>query len=135
MILMECEDLSPGFTRLKMINHSGEPEVKSSYITINGDIYVSSSLFRSRFSDLSRNTLDKSCIQKGPCATVTVRGQETDQAFCLRPHDWSNKALPWIQRCQHKHWPPESVSSVIIKEGCHVIPISSIPSDPERDSE
>lgn len=94
MILMECKDLSPGFTRLKMITHSGEPGVKSSNITINGDIYVSSSLFRLRFLDLSRNTLDKSYIQNGPCATVTDCGQETDQAFCLRPHHWPNKALP-----------------------------------------
>ena len=58
-----------------------------------------------------------------------------DRAYCFRCNHWPHEALPWIQRCQLKHWPPESVLSAIVKEGCHVVPISSAPLDLERDSE
>ena len=54
VILMECENVSPGSTRLKMLTQSGYPEVHSSYILINGESYISSSLFRKRFLDFTK---------------------------------------------------------------------------------
>ena len=71
VILMECEDLPPGFTRLTLMTPSGNQEVKSSCIHLNGEIYVSSLLFRTTFLDFVRSTnpLRRSSIQHGPCAT------------------------------------------------------------------
>ena len=44
VILMECEDLTPGFSRLKMMTPSADQEVKSSCVPIDGEIYISSCL-------------------------------------------------------------------------------------------
>ena len=49
VILMECEGLPPGFTRLKLMTLSWHTDVTSSSVIINGESYVSSSLFKSRF--------------------------------------------------------------------------------------
>ena len=46
VILMECEDLTPGFTRLKLMTPSGEQAVNSSLITGNNEIYISSFIYR-----------------------------------------------------------------------------------------
>ena len=48
VILMECEDLLPGFTRLKLMTPSGDQKVKSFCVTINNEIYISSFLFRAQ---------------------------------------------------------------------------------------
>nr|XP_022289922.1 uncharacterized protein LOC111101641 isoform X2 [Crassostrea virginica] len=134
VILMECEDLPPGFTRLKMMTPSGNQEVKSSCIHLNGEIYISSLLFRTTFLDFTRSisTLCRSSIQHGPCATLNLYGYEADFAYCFQSRHWPIEALPWIQRCQLKNWPSERVLSAIVNEGCHVVPIGSAP---ERDRE
>nr|XP_022289705.1 uncharacterized protein LOC111101486 [Crassostrea virginica] len=139
VILMECVDVSPGSARLKMLTFNSEySKVYSSYIVINGEFYISSSLFRKHYLDFTKKNV--ACgtfsIEHGPCATFTVSGQfKMDRAYCFRCNHWPCIALPWIQRCQFKHWPPESVLSAIVNEGCHVVPISSAPSNLERDSE
>ena len=71
----------------------------------------------------------------GPCVNMTVENEEYGLAFCFKSYHWPKVALPWIQRCQLEQWPPECVLSAIIKEGCHVVPISSMPSDGDRESE
>ena len=128
VILMECEDLPPGFTRLKMITPSWDQNVNSSCVAIDGEIYISSLLFKARFLDYNRssNPVFRSSIPHGPCATGTLFELfDVDTAYCFRSHHWPNEALPWIQRCQLKHWPPESTLSAIIEEGCHIVPIGS----------
>ena len=132
VILMECDDVSPGYARLRMPTLSGYPEVYS----FNEELY--SSLFRKLSLDFTKKNV--ACgtfsIEHGPCATYTVSGTlKMDRAYCFRCNHWPCIALPWIQRCQLKHWPPESVLSAIEKEGCHVVPISSAPLDLERDIE
>ena len=138
VILMECKDVSPGYARLQMPILSEHPEVYSSCIVIDGKFYISSFLFRKHYLDFTKKNV--ACgtfsIEHGPCATFTVSGQfKMDRAYCFRCNHWPPVALPWIQRCQLKYWPPESVLSAIVKEGCHVVPICSAPSDLERDSE
>ncbi|XP_078316744.1 uncharacterized protein LOC111101641 [Crassostrea virginica] len=134
VILMECENLPPGFTRLKLMTPSGIQQVNSSCFHLNGEIYVSSLLFRTTFLDFARssNSLRRSSIQHGPCATYEINGYETDLAYCFQSRQWPNEALPWIQRCQLSHWPSERVLSAIVNEGCHVVPIGSAP---DRDTE
>ena len=133
MILMECEDLPPGYTRLKLMNHSWNDIVMSSCDTIDGEKYISSLSFKARCLDFTRssNTALRSSIQHGPCSTYTIAGHfDVDRAYCFRSHHWPNVALPWVQRCQLKNWPPESILSGIVKEGCHIVPKGSLP---ERD--
>ena len=134
VILMECEDQTPGFARLKMMTPSADQKVKSSCVPIDGEIYISSLLFKARYLDFNRSSdaTSRSSVQHGPCATDTVHGLDVDHAYCFRSHHWPNVALPWIQRCQHKNWPPESILSAIVEDGCHIVPIGSFP---ERDNE
>ncbi|XP_078336954.1 cyclic GMP-AMP synthase-like receptor 1 [Crassostrea virginica] len=133
VILMECEDLPPGFTRLKLMTPSGDQNVNSSLIACNNEIYISSFLYRAKMLELQQAAggIAMSSIQHGPCATINHNGREADCAYCLRSHHWPNIALPWIQRCQLKNWPPDYVLSSIIKDGCHVVPISSSLLNPE----
>lgn len=137
VILMECEDLPPGFTRLKLMTLSWHIDVNSSSVIINGGSYVSSSLFKSRFlqSMQSQGGVGRWSIPHGPCATYNVHGQDFDCVHCFQSHHWSNDAFQWIQKCQLQHWPQENVLSPIINDGCHVVPISSAPSNPEKDIE
>ena len=74
VILMECEGLPPGFTRLKLMTPSANHKVKSSCVPIDGEIYISSLLFKARFLDFNRssNAVFRSAIQHGPCATNTL---------------------------------------------------------------
>ena len=57
---------------------------------------------------------------------------DVDSAYCFRSHHWPIVALPWIQRCQLKNWPPESILSAIVQDECHIVPIGSLP---DRDNE
>ncbi|XP_078337662.1 uncharacterized protein LOC111100817 [Crassostrea virginica] len=135
VILMECEDLPPGFTRLKLMTPSLVQNVNSSCVAIDGEIYISSLLFKARYLDFTRssNAALRSSIQHGPCATINDNKLfDVDHAYCFLSHHWPNVALPWIQRCRLKNWPPESILSGIVKDGCHVVPIGSLP---ERDNE
>nr|XP_022289690.1 uncharacterized protein LOC111101474 [Crassostrea virginica] len=138
VILMECENVSPGSTRLKMLTPSGYPEVYSSSTLINGESYISVSFFRKHFLNFTKRNVAFGCssTEHGPCATYTISGLlEMDRAYCFRSNHWPCVALPWIWRCQHKNWPSGSVLSAIVKEGCHVVPVNSDPLDQERDSE
>ena len=118
-----------------MMNPSAYQKVKLSCVPFDGELYISSLLFKARYLDFkrSRNAALRSSIQHGPCATYTIYERlDVDNAYCFRSHHWPNVALPWIQRCQHKNCPPESVLSAIVKDGCHIIPIGSLP---ERNNE
>ncbi|XP_078337034.1 uncharacterized protein LOC111099656 isoform X2 [Crassostrea virginica] len=53
VILMECEDLPPGFTRLKLMTPSGNQNVNSSLIASNNEIYISSFLYRAKMLRVS----------------------------------------------------------------------------------
>ena len=137
VILMEYEDAPPGSTKLRLLTPSGDPKINSSCIIINGETYILSSLFRARLLDYSKVNVvfARPSIQHGPCAAMSVAGMAFDHAYCFHCNYWPPVALPWIKRCQLNHWPSDCVLSEIVKEGCHVVPISSLPLDPERDSE
>ncbi|XP_078318959.1 uncharacterized protein LOC144620860 [Crassostrea virginica] len=138
VILMEWEDLPPGFTRLKLMTPSRNPAVKEACIIIDKETYISSTRMRSAVKvcvNIITGAKLLSSEPHGPCASVKFRGREHDGALCFRSNHWPNVALPWIQRCQQKQWPTESVLSAILKEGCHAVAISSVPSDCEKEIE
>ena len=92
-------------------------------------------MFNDRFLDVNRSIDAKSrfSIQHGPCATYTINELlDVDFAYCFLSHHWPYVALPWIQRCQVKNWSPKIILSGIVNDGCHIVPIGSLP---ERDNE
>ena len=101
VILMECEDLPPGFTRLKLMTPSGNQNVNSSLIASNNEIYISSFLYRAKILECLQafGGIGRSSIQHGPCASFNHHGMEADGAHCFRSHHWPSLSLPWIQRC------------------------------------
>ncbi|XP_061190785.1 uncharacterized protein LOC133198836 [Saccostrea echinata] len=133
VILMECDDLPPGFTRLKLISPSNYPKIRSSCVMMNGEIYISSTLFRDNyFQDFkSRSALMASSFHHGPCSSSNIQNVEADFAFCLWSNHWPTIALPWIQRCRQRGWPSEIVLSEILS-GFHVVPIGSTPDNGEE---
>ena len=137
VILMECEDVPPGSTKLKLLTPSGDTKINASCIKIKGETYIFSSLFRERFLDYNTSNLVLATpsVQHGPCAAMSISGMAFDNAYCFYCKQWPYVALPWKQRCLLNHWPSDCVLSTIGDEGCHVVPISSLPFDPERDSE
>ena len=137
VFLMESHDLQPGFSKLRMITTSSDEKVNESCMEINGEKYVSSSLFRTNMLTFFQNfnALTSLSIPHGPCATFARGEKEFDSAFCFQSHHWPNIALPWIQRCLLKHWPQFSILFTIVQDGFHVVPISSSPSTLDRESE
>ena len=133
VILMEWDGVTPGFTRLKMMTPTSHQEIKEACIIIDNEIYISSTRMRPKL--IIESNTQPILSQHGPCVCFNFRGRDNDVAFCFQSRHWPKVALPWIQRCRLKQWPPECVLSAIIKEGCHVVPISSMPFRDERESE
>ncbi|XP_061190190.1 uncharacterized protein LOC133198052 [Saccostrea echinata] len=130
MILMECDDLPNGFTRLNLLSPSCFAKVISSCVVMNNKVCISSILFRDKHLQLLKtsNIAVTSVFPHGPCSTHSeFQGLEIDYVFCLRSHHWPKNALPWIQRCREQGWPVGNVLSDILREGFHVVPIGSKP--------
>ncbi|XP_062620186.1 uncharacterized protein LOC134281775 [Saccostrea cucullata] len=128
VILIECDDLPPGFVRLNMMNASSNKKIRSSCVAIDNDVYISSTLFRENFLQCLRAlNFSSSSFSHGPCCTYLVGNIETDSAYCFRSHHWPALALPWVQRCRQHGWPSEVVISDILRSGFHVVPIGSTP--------
>ncbi|XP_062616023.1 uncharacterized protein LOC134277722 [Saccostrea cucullata] len=128
VILMECDDLPPGFTRLNLLSPSNDEDVRSSCVEINNNVYISSTLFRDNYLRyLQSYNWGFSSNSHGPCSTFCRGGLESDCVFCFRSHHWPAIAFPWIHRCRQQGWPSEDVLSDILRSGCHVVPIGSTP--------
>ena len=137
VILMECEDFPPGYTKLKMMSPPENEIVESSCVTINNETYISSSLYRAQQLCFlqSMGNISRGSFQHGPCSTWNVFGTDIDLVNSFRSNHWPNVVLPWIRRCKLKRWPPVCVLKSIKKEGFYVVPISSLPFDQERNNE
>lgn len=122
VILMECDDLPPGFTRLKLIVSDLYHE---SRLESNDRLYISN-YFSTKYmckplqsTDFHRN------FQHGPALSMVSASLEIDVVSCLKADHWPDKAKPWIKRCQQSGWPVETVVSEIVNSGCHIVPIGS----------
>jgi hypothetical protein len=119
---METFDTPPGFAKLQLLTPSNSALVMSSL----KDIYISSSLFR-MISHLSWRGSNPACEgenQHGPCHNYTFKSIENDIALCFHSSHLPLPALPWVERCLTRAWPPRSVLQSIIEEGFHLVPIS-----------
>ncbi|XP_062591503.1 uncharacterized protein LOC134252995 [Saccostrea cucullata] len=130
MILMEYDDLPPGFTRLILMSQSNNPEIISSCVVMNNITYISSTLFRdNHLLFLKTSTFPiTTAVPHGPCSTYSLfQGKEADFAFCFQSHRWPTSAIPWIQRCSEQRWPDQNTVSDILRGGFHIVPIGSKP--------
>ncbi|XP_062591936.1 uncharacterized protein LOC134253430 [Saccostrea cucullata] len=130
LILMECDNVPPGFTKLNLLSQSCNAEVISSCVIKNNNVFISSTLFRDYHLDFERtcNVPMPNVFSHGPCSTHSIMHDlENDHAFCFQSNHWPTSALSWIQRCFKKGWPNQNVISDILRGGFHVVPIGSTP--------
>ncbi|XP_062575554.1 uncharacterized protein LOC134237486 [Saccostrea cucullata] len=127
VMLIECDDIPPGFTRLNLKSPSNDNKIRSSCVFIYDKIYLSSTLFRDNHLQYVESRYAFNSFNHGPCSTFSLRDIEADMAFCFYSHHWPIKALPWIQRCRQQGWPSDKIVSDILSGGFHVVPIGSTP--------
>ncbi|XP_056002416.1 uncharacterized protein LOC125663350 isoform X2 [Ostrea edulis] len=134
VILMEWEDLPPGFTRLKLLTDSYNDKVRSSCVNRNNELYVSSELFRTTYGQFCRNSNPafQSSVPHGPSLSYSHGPQECDLVFCFASQHWPTLAAPWVERCRLQGWPSDDVLLDIMQSGSHVVPINS---NPDRGNE
>lgn len=124
VILMECDDLPPGFTRLKLVVPGHVfPEIYC--VEINNGLYIPNCSFKENMVKTLKSTDFERTFYHGPAISMVSASLETDTVFCLKSDQWPDRAIPWIQRCQQSGWPVETVVSQIVNSGCHVVPIGS----------
>lgn len=123
VILMECDDLPPGFTRLKIVE--GQHIHEKYCLKINDGLYITNYEFTRNFV----KTLDSTDFLKefyhGPAISMVSVALEMDVVLCLKSDHWPDTAIQLIARCQQSGWPVETVVSQIVNSGCHVVPIGS----------
>lgn len=57
----------------------------------------------------------------GPSLTLTLGPLRYDHVFCFASKTWPPSALPFFKRCHS--WPKPQVLNIIIRNGCHLVPI------------
>ncbi|XP_062599369.1 uncharacterized protein LOC134260853 isoform X2 [Saccostrea cucullata] len=135
VILMECDDLPPGFTRLNLLSPTNSSFIMSACLVKNNELYISSTLFRNNHLQFIK-TIDglfASSIPHGPCSSNVIEEDfEADLVLCFHSNHWPTIALPWIHRCLQQGWPSRSVLSNILCNGFHVVPIGSKPENEDE---
>lgn len=123
-ILMECDDLPPGFTRLKIVE--GQHIHEKYCLKINNGLYITNYEFTRSFIKTLESTDFARAFYHGPAISMVCVTLEMDFVLCLKSDHWPDTAIQWIQRCQQSGWPVETVVSQIVNSGFHVVPIGSI---------
>ncbi|XP_062591068.1 uncharacterized protein LOC134252582 [Saccostrea cucullata] len=133
VILMEDSDTPPGFVRLRLLTPMHAQSTKPSivnlcYAFINGGIYISSSLMRKvsfdKFTSKERYGNTNNTIH-GPCTNYFFKSIEIDNAPCFATNCCSKFLRSFVERCQRHVWPPIYVLEIILRKGCHCVPIGS----------
>ncbi|XP_062596006.1 uncharacterized protein LOC134257411 [Saccostrea cucullata] len=128
VMLMECDDLPPGFTRLSLLSQSNNAETVSSCVVMNDSTYISSTIFRENYLRFLNTYGISTAVLHGPCSTYSIlQDVDADNAFCFKSDHWPTSAIPWIQRCRERRWPNQTVVSEILSGGFHIVPIGSTP--------
>ncbi|XP_062608357.1 uncharacterized protein LOC134270184 [Saccostrea cucullata] len=131
VILMECEDLKPGFTKLNLLSPTQFSAVGSSCIVISNKVYISTLIRDLIVLAVNMGSNSPHWFLHGPCCSNVLRLGDLsvymDFAFSFHSHHWPTISLPWIQRCRTQGWPSEDVVSDILNGGFHVVPIGSTP--------
>lgn len=125
VVQMECDDIPLGFTRLKIMTLNDDRLIHSC-IAENSMLYVSSSAFRKNCFANHRHT---SCFPQIPFFSLSLGGMKSDVYLSFQSDHWPQIARPWIQRCQQKGWPMNTIVTTIMKSGVHIVPIGSSPNE------
>lgn len=124
VLLMEGDDLPPGFTRLKLIV-PGHVFHEISCLKINDGLYIANNEFTRNFVEKFESTDFVRASYHGPAISLVSVTFEMDFVLCLKSDHWPDTAIQWIKRCQQSGWPVETVVSQIVNSGCHVVSIGS----------
>jgi hypothetical protein len=121
LILSVSSDSPPGFTLLLLLSPRAYHRVISALVTMNGEYYISSSIYRQiTCSDVFPNS-----TVHGPCGSGALSGVgvslEYDNAHCFACDFWPPSASSWIDRCHI--WPQPQVVRDIVRSGCHFVAI------------
>eukprot|EP00105_Crassostrea_gigas_P035761 XP_019919909.1 PREDICTED: uncharacterized protein LOC105320880 [Crassostrea gigas] len=120
LILCNSSESPPGFTLLRLLPS------ENTYTIVyqaefcewkNGELYISSSKFR----EITCSLIRPNSTMHGPCGSELVGRTMYDYANCFVSDLWPPTASSWIERCHV--WPPQHVSSDIVRNGCHFVAI------------
>nr|XP_022331450.1 uncharacterized protein LOC111129378 [Crassostrea virginica] len=115
LILSDSSKSPPGFTLLELLTPS---KFLSSCVLMNDRLYISSALFRRH----TQKHYFPGSREHGPCESCEYPGGlEYDIAYCFACDFWPPSASSWIDRCHS--WPDREVVDVIVRNGCHIVPI------------
>nr|XP_034309239.1 uncharacterized protein LOC117683659 [Crassostrea gigas] len=119
LILCNTSESPPGFALLWLpigITYMNE-YVFSACVRIKERLYISSSKFR----EITCSLIRPNSTIHGPCGSGLVGRKMHDYAHCFVSDFWPPAVSSWIDRCHF--WPPQHVSSDIVRNGCHFVAI------------
>ncbi|XP_062574743.1 uncharacterized protein LOC134236582 [Saccostrea cucullata] len=128
IIMMEDFDVPPGFVRLRLLTPTRDIYLLSSLVTVNGEAYLSSSLWReiNFLSMASDKSFEHNNIHiHGPCTSGSDKIFEFDHAVGFASIIWPKQMRAWFDRCQRQSWPPVQMLQILLKNGLHCVPIGS----------
>ena len=96
LILCDSSESPPGFTLLRLPLEEADRRVLSSFVRINGVLYISSAKYRKNVPFPFRSVYS---TVHGPCSTGRHVYKEIDVAYCFVSEIWPPSACPWKDRC------------------------------------
>ena len=133
----------PGYVRVDWRGALDLERISKGY-AYRKDLFEAKKLLpRTECRKIQKKTLDTcntpnsnlECVFKGPAQKTYLRSKSsmvghTDEIFtsdnviALRCVSFSPEALEWIVRERHYGWPDERTISIIVRNGCHIVPTS-----------
>ncbi|KAK3097167.1 hypothetical protein FSP39_007018 [Pinctada imbricata] len=128
VLKIETNQTRPGFCLLRLLSVSNaiDMELLNSLVSFENGIYLSSALWRNEVEQYFPQS-----THHGPCENGFIAGTEHDKASCLKCTKWPESALPCINRLYRAKWPLDAVLGVIVRNGCHLVPIGDKNSEKE----
>ena len=119
LILSDSSESPPGFALLELLKPTTDKNIKSAGITLNDNIYISSSLYRRR----TCSQIFPNSTEHGPCGSGKVFGIDYDIAQSFACDCWPPSAYQWMDRCESCL--DFRVVYDIVRNGCHFVPIGN----------
>lgn len=127
IVLMEHSETPPGYVKLNLLT-STRGIVQSMTVMTGHDRYISTKKFcriMHRCGVCVHYFVKETEKPSSHCSGSYWKGNLFGWNGCLVSQCWPQPALSWIERCQHKRWPDQSVLSEIKSNGCYIMPIGS----------
>ena len=124
LLLMDNDRCTPGFTLLRQVSDSKDPNINMSTVhkpALNGD-FLSCALWRERHTNICPLP---GAFTHGPCCSGELFNYEYDLAHCIKSDLWPHMAQSCVRRLVENKWPPLDIISSIVNEGILFVPICS----------